>query len=250
MLRFKGAAIIAALLLFLTPFSAQAQDVTLTSRDGGVEISGTLLGFDGEFYRVDTIYGELTVDGSGVSCEGPGCPNLIDFVAEVDFSGSSTMAEVLMPALLEGFALRNGLRVTRQTVDETHVDFILRDAQSDKTVARLGFRITTTDEGFADLLANEADIVLALREIRPEERARARDAGMGDMTRRNRSRVLALDAMVPVVAPGNPVKTVSMPNLAAAFSGEITNWSDLGGPDAPIELHLPDAGSGLAQAAE
>ena len=250
MLGSKGAAIFAALLLFLTPISALAQDVTLTSRDGGVEISGTLLGFDGEFYRVDTIYGELTVDGSGVTCDGPGCPSLLDFVAEIDFSGSSTMGEVLMPALLEGFALRNGLRVRRETVDDSHVDYFLSDGQTQKTLARFGFRITTTDEGFADLLADEADIVLALREIRPDERQRARDAGMGDMTDRNRSRVLALDAMVPIVAPGNPVKAISMPDLAAAFAGQITNWSELGGPDAPIGLHLPDAGSGLAQAVE
>ncbi|MCE8005463.1 phosphate ABC transporter substrate-binding/OmpA family protein [Aestuariivita sp.] len=250
MFGFKGAAIFAALLLCLAPFATAAQDVTLTSPDGGVEISGTLLGFDGEFYRVDTIYGELTVDGSGVSCDGPGCPNLIDFVAEVDFSGSSTMGEALMPALLEGFALRNGLRVSRQPGEGTRVDYTLRDGQTGKVVARFGFRITTTDEGFADLLADEADVVMALREIRSEERTRARNAGMGDMTDRNRSRVLALDAMVPIVAPGNPVKAISMPELAAAFSGQITNWSELGGPDAPITLHLPDAGSGLAQAVE
>ena len=68
----KRAAVFAALFLF-TAASAIAQDVTLTSRDGKVEISGTLLGFDGEFYRLQSEYGELTVDGSGVSCEGPGC---------------------------------------------------------------------------------------------------------------------------------------------------------------------------------
>ncbi len=70
------AAFFAALFLLTTPLAGLAQDVTLTSHDGAVEISGTLRGFDGEFYRVDTIYGELTVDGSGVVCEGPGCPVL------------------------------------------------------------------------------------------------------------------------------------------------------------------------------
>lgn len=246
----KGAAFFVALLLFLLPRIAFAQDVTLTSRDGGVEISGTLLGFDGEFYRVDTIYGELTIDGSGVTCDGPGCPNLLDFVAEVDFSGSSTIGELLLPALLEGFALRNGLQVNRHTVDEASVAYVLRNGENDRDVARFHFRITTTDEGFADLLADEADVVMALREIRADERSRAKDAGMGDMTARNRSRVLALDAMVPIVAPGSPVKAISMPQLAAAYSGELKNWAELGGPDAPIVLHLPDAGSGLAQAAE
>jgi len=84
-----------------------AQDVTLTSPDGSVEVNGTLLGFDGEFYRVETIYGELTVDGSGVNCAGPACPDLQNYVAELSISGSSTIGEVLMPALIEGFALRN-----------------------------------------------------------------------------------------------------------------------------------------------
>ncbi len=244
------AAAIAALILFSLCRPLFAQDVTLTSPDGAVEISGTLLGFDGEFYRVDTKFGELTVDGSGVSCDGPGCPSLTDFVAELSLSGSSTMAEVLLPALVEGFALRNGWRAARETLDGTHFRYSLVRPESGKPMAYFTFRVSTTDEGFADLLANEADIVMAMREIRKEERRRAFEAGMGDMTDRNRSRVLALDAMVPVVAPGNPVRRISTPELARIFAGEIANWSELGGPDAPIDLHLPALGSGLAQAVE
>jgi len=102
----KRAALCAALFLWVGIFPAVAQDVTLLSRDGSVEISGTLLGFDGEFYRVSTEYGELTVDGSGVSCDGPGCPNLQDFVAELYISGSATMGAVLMPALIDAYAQR------------------------------------------------------------------------------------------------------------------------------------------------
>ncbi|MEQ9053409.1 MAG: cell envelope biogenesis protein OmpA, partial [Roseovarius confluentis] len=85
------AAAYAALFLFAGAFPVSAQDVTLTSRDGNVEITGNLLGFDGEFYRVDTVYGELTVDGSGVDCAGPGCPNLDTYVAQVVFSGAPTI---------------------------------------------------------------------------------------------------------------------------------------------------------------
>ena len=94
------AAVFAALFLLALPRIAAAQDVTLMSRDGSVEISGTLLGFDGEYYRVDTIYGELTVDGSGVNCDGPGCPSLTDYVAELQFSGAGSMGRVLLPALI------------------------------------------------------------------------------------------------------------------------------------------------------
>jgi len=38
----------------LSCMAAYAQDVSLTSRDGSVSVSGDFLGFDGEFYRVDT----------------------------------------------------------------------------------------------------------------------------------------------------------------------------------------------------
>jgi phosphate transport system substrate-binding protein len=242
------AAVFAALFIFGGAGHLAAQDVALTSRDGKIELSGTLLGFDGEFYRIETEYGELTVDGSGVQCSGPGCPNLENFVAELQLSGSATMGQVLMPALIDAFATRSGYRTLRQDEDDDRFTYILEDEKSNKTVGRFMFNASNTDEGFADLLADEADIVMSLREMRPEERKRAREAGLGDMTGLNRSRVLALDAVVPVVSPSNPIKFISPNIVAKIFAGKITNWKRIGGPDAPIALHLPDESSGLAQA--
>jgi phosphate transport system substrate-binding protein len=243
------AAVCAALLLFVAPNLAQAQDVTLSSPDGAVEITGNLLGFDGEFYRVETKFGELTLDGSGVSCEGPGCPSLSDFVAEVTLSGSSNMAEVLLPALIEGFALRNGFKTRRDSLSDGNFEYTLLRGEG-RPAARFSFLISTTDDGFTDLIAQEADIVMAQREIRVAEQKMAREAGLGDMTAAARSRIVALDALVPVVSPENPVTRISLPSLAKVFSGEIKNWQALGGPDAPISLHMSAPGAGLTQAFE
>jgi phosphate transport system substrate-binding protein len=228
--------------------AARAQDVTLTSRDGDVEISGNLLGFDGEFYRVDTIYGELTVDGSGVLCEGPGCPNLEAYVAHVTLSGAPTIGRVMMPALIEAFAIREDYTLTRKTPEETHVIYALSDKVTGVTLGEFEFHLTNSDEGFADLLSNEADIAMSLREVRADELNRAREAGTGDLNTRGRSRVIALDALVPVVAPSNLVGAITPLELARVLAGEIDNWKDLGGPDAPIAVHLHDAKSGLGQA--
>lgn len=244
------AAVLAALFLFLTAVSATAQDVTLTSHDGDVEIEGTLLGFDGQFYRVETIYGEITVDASGVMCQGPGCPNLEAFVARLRVSGSATMGEVLMPALVEAFALRNGLRARREQDAPTRFTYVLTDVRSGEEKARFSFHNTNTDEGFGDLLADESDIVMSLREVRPSELRRARELGLGDLTGPNRSRVLALDALVPVVSARNPLRAIKTDQLARIFAGKITNWAELGGPDAPIILHLRGPKSGLTQTAE
>ncbi|MEM9637826.1 MAG: phosphate ABC transporter substrate-binding/OmpA family protein, partial [Pseudomonadota bacterium] len=56
------------------------------------------------------------------------------------------------------------------------------------------------------------------------------------------------DAVVPIVAPNNPVRAISPVDLARAYAGQITNWADLGGPDAPITLHAPEPETGLGQA--
>jgi phosphate transport system substrate-binding protein len=249
MIRATCAAFIAALFIISTTLSASAQDITLTSRDSTVELSGTLLGFDGEFYRVQTEYGELTIDGSAVLCSGPACPNLQDFVAELQISGAPTLGAVVMPALIEAFAQKNDYLVEREEgEDATSFTYLIRRAGDGKLAARFFFRVTNTDEGFADLLADEADIVMSLREIRAEERLWAREAGLGDMTGVNRSRVLALDAIVPVVSGSNPVQGISPADLALVLAGQITNWEVLGGPDVPIDLHLPDDASGLGQA--
>lgn len=249
MIRSTCAAFFAALFIISTALPASAQDITLTSRDSTVELSGTLLGFDGEFYRVQTEYGELTVDGSAVLCSGPACPNLQDFVAELQISGAPTLGAVVMPALIEAFAQKNDYLTEREAgEDSANFTYLIRRAGDGKLAARFYFRVTNTDEGFADLLADEADIVMSLREIRAEERLRAREAGLGDMTGVNRSRVLALDAIVPVVSGSNPVKGISPADLALVLAGQITNWEALGGPDVPIDLHLPDDASGLGQA--
>ncbi|MEX0306568.1 MAG: phosphate ABC transporter substrate-binding/OmpA family protein [Ruegeria sp.] len=241
---------LAALLALLPAHGAIAQDITLTSHDGKVEVVGTLLGYDGEFYRVDTQFGELTVDGSGVTCDGPACPNLTDFVAEIRFSGSSVMAETLLPALAQGFAAQEGLILSQSEDAEARHVYALHHIDREAPLARLTFRAADTARGFTDLAENNADIVLAQREIRSDELELAQEAGLGDLTQARRSRVLALDAMVPVVSADNPVRQISTADLARVYTAEITNWTDLGGPDAPISLHLPKAGSGLAQTVE
>lgn len=230
----------------LAPAMVSAQDITLTSRDGSVELSGNFLGFDGEFYRIDTIYGELTIDSSGVLCDGPGCPSLEDFVARLSISGAASMADILMPALVEGFALREGYGVRRENLDASHFEYVLIDTQTGRDMARFLFRTTTSAEGFADLLANEADIAMSLREISTEEAQRAREAGFGDLRARGRFRVLALDALIPIVSEALPVSHVSLHDLARIYAGEISNWSELNGPDAEINLYLRNAESGLA----
>jgi phosphate transport system substrate-binding protein len=98
----------------------------------------------------------------------------------------------------------------------------------------------TTDEGFLALLNGEVDIALALREPNAPERLAARDQAPEDPPLTRRVRVLALDALVPVVSRDNPGGTsLAMGDLARLFSRARSSIGPtLGGPDAPVALHL------------
>ena len=220
--------------------SLAAQDVTLTSRDGSVEITGTLLGYDGEFYRVASEYGELTVDGTGVLCSGPGCPDLEAFVAELVLSGSRVIGENLIPPLIRGFAEQQGYLVQEHPSDDGLI-YELSEKTSERSVARILVNIVSSDEGFADLVSGDADISMSMRPVSAEEVARGVDAGKGRLASPTQNKVLALDALVPVVSPRNPVQAITPEHLAQVFAGLVTNWQELGGLDAPIDLFLPAA---------
>lgn len=225
-----------------------AETVTLSSPDGGISVSGRFLSYDGEFYRIDSVYGVLTVDGAGVVCEGAPCPVPGRFVAELTISGPSGETSGLLPGLLEAFADRRGVSWVRQEEDDDQFLYILSDADTKDPIARFRFRATSPAEGFADLLAEAADVVVATRSPTKEERLRALEAGQGDLSTDPLSRVLALDALVPVVSEDNPVQSIRYRDLALVLSGRTRNWKSLGGPDAGISVHLPAMGSSLDQA--
>jgi phosphate transport system substrate-binding protein len=49
---------------------------------------------------------------------------------------------------------------------------------------------------------------------------------------------VAWDALVVIVNKDNPVKGVTFKQLQQIYLGEITNWKELGGHDAPIDLYV------------
>lgn len=63
-----------------------------------------------------------------------------------------------------------------------------------------------------------------------------------------RRRVLAIDTLTPIVAPDNPIASISMENLTRALTGEVANWRMIDGPDMPIMLHSLPETSGLQRA--
>lgn len=237
--KLKAAVYVAAVFLCAPP--AFAEPVTITSQGGGLTLTGDVVGYDGSFLQLGTDYGPLTLHYASVECDGAACPDPDNFVPIVRMSGAARMAEVAMPALVEAFARSYGWQSVLTQIDPVHFELTLMDEAED-VQAKFTFRSTTTDEGFADLIAFEADLALAVREIHEDEAALALDAGLGDLTALRQSRIIGLDALVPVVHPALDLDAIALQDVARLFRGLVDNWADIGGPDLPVQRHLgPDS---------
>lgn len=62
--------------------------------------------------------------------------------------------------------------------------------------------------------------------------------------------VVAIDGIAVVVDPANTVTNLTMDQLKSIYTGEVTNWSALGGSDSPIVVVGREAGSGTRGAFE
>jgi phosphate transport system substrate-binding protein len=203
----RAAAVLAVVFAFGT--EARAQDVKLTSRDGLLEIEGTLLGYDTEFYRVQTRYGPLTVDAEGVSCAGPGCPDLGTFVAEVVVAGDPDLGADLLAPLVETYGRRRGLAIWRSVESDSRFDLVLSDPASGDETVRFRFDLRGAEAGIAAVTAGEADLAIL--------------AGTGDLAPRDaaavRMQVLALDAIAALpeadgLAAVDPAAIAAPPDIA------------------------------------
>jgi phosphate transport system substrate-binding protein len=84
----------------------------------------------------------------------------------------------------------------------------------------------------------------------------AAQIGMADMvqlppeTASLKSVVVAKDGIALVVNPANPVTGITMAQTRNIFNGKITNWKEVGGPDARITVVSREAGSGTRMSFE
>lgn len=82
-------------------------------------------------------------------------------------------------------------------------------------------------------------IAMSSRKIKDKEMKAAEEKGVKPF-----EIPVAVDAIVPIVNPKNSLKNLSLDDLRKIYKGEIKNWKEVGGPDAPIVLVSRDTSSG------
>jgi phosphate transport system substrate-binding protein len=96
-----------------------------------------------------------------------------------------------------------------------------------------------SNTGLAALANKGTDIADASRAMKPEEMDAAKKNGV-DV----KEFTVARDALSIIVNKSNPIKELTLAQLAEIYKGKITNWNQVGGPDKNIVANGRESSSG------
>lgn len=157
--------------------------------------------------------------------------------------GSNTIGSRLAPALAEGLLQRQGFtHIELQTISDTNQQIITAGLSSLKTDTRIDIHSQGSSTGFAALHEKQGDIAASSRPIKESEVSLL--SPLGDMYSKNAEHIIAIDGLAIIVHPDNPINNLSITQLAAIFSGELSDWSMLGARSGSIRIYARDHNSG------
>ncbi len=94
--------------------------------------------------------------------------------------------------------------------------------------------------GIAQLINGTADIAQASRSMKDEEKAKIQESTGAPVE----EHAVARDGVTVYVHSSNPLTKISIDQLKGIYTGSITNWKDVGGPDQPIVAYSRENSSG------
>lgn len=132
----------------------------------------------------------------------------------------------------DGEALSGTVATDGSTSMETVIEFLREAFMEENEGVEVTYNPTGSSTGITAVSEGRCDIGLSSRNLKDEEKATLTGT------------VVAIDGIAIIVNPENTVEDLTLDQIAQLYKGEITNWKDVGGPDAPVVLIGREAGSG------
>ena len=184
-----------------------------------------------------------------ISHHSPGMQKMSVEVSDyVPFSGSENVYSVMAETRLEGdIPTIDGaaalLPIYAGFVESIYPeDSVIFNGESYDDASAMHY--TNTRGAYKDIVDGKADLIIC---VAPSEEQLAYAAQNGvelEMVE------IGKDAFVFIVNSDNPVSDISVDQIRGIYSGEITNWKELGGPNKPIAAMRRNEGSGSQSALE
>ncbi len=160
-------------------------------------------------------------------------------------AGSNTIGDTLGPALAVAFLKDQGATNVRILPTANPVERIVEGVlPGDSKPSSITIAAHGSATAFTALAGNSSDIGCASRKIKPEEAAKLTSLGMGIMTSVANEHVLGLDGIAVIVNPANPINQLDKDRIMRIFTGEITDWSQVGAYKGAIKVYARNDNSG------
>ncbi len=150
------------------------------------------------------------------------CGSKNDNSADANTDGSNT------ETTLSGTVSTDGSTSMEKVINSLGESFMAMNKD-----VKFTYNPTGSGSGIQAVSEGRCDIGLSSRALKDDEKA----SGLVET-------VVALDGIAIVVNPENPVSDLDVDTIAKIYTGEISNWKDVGGSDAEIVLIGREAGSG------
>ena len=156
--------------------------------------------------------------------------------------GSNTIGEKLAPALVHAYFTY--LKASHITITPT-ATLEKRITATLPHQGRVAIDIAAhgSSTAFRDLAKHLTDMGIASRKIKTKE-VKQLQPQYGDLTSPASEHIIGLDGIAIIINKSNPINQLNINQLARLFSGEIRNWSEIGGPDLPVSIFSRDEKSG------
>lgn len=115
---------------------------------------------------------------------------------------------------------------------EKVIEYLKEAYTEENDQVKVTYNPTGSSSGIQAVESGSCDIGLSSRDLKDEEKANLEGT------------VIAIDGIAIIVNPENKVNDLTIEQIAALYTGEITNWSEVGGADAPVVLIGREASSG------
>jgi len=221
-------------------------EVTLESMDRTIRVSGELIKFENDQYTIASGLGQLVIDSDKVTCSGEECPELADQLNQlIRIASNPSFTSDLLPPLMEELATQSDASL-QLVVQQTTSQSGLILGEGGLLYGNFQIHSNDTSSAFDKLYNGDVEIVFSERRATNAEVERFIDAGLGNLNDSAHETIFGQDALAAVVSPDNPVKSITVAQTEAIFSGQITNWREIGGADLPIQLYVPADGGELS----
>ncbi len=145
---------------------------------------------------------------------------------------TAALTMVFAAAALTGCAKEKSVSTDGSTSMEMVIGYLSEAYMADNSGVKVTYNPTGSGSGIQAVQKGRCDIGLSSRSLKDDEKTNLNET------------IVAIDGIAIIVNPENPITDITVDEIAQIYTGEVTNWNELGGSDAPIVCIGREAASG------